>query len=451
VADPINTGFDPLFGDPLRQLIERAKAEGYNPSIISGVRDDESQRQLVENAKATRAGLPLPYPERGPVQKAAPVGFSAHEYGVAGDVSGVPQAELARLAPQFGLNTISGDPGHVELGNWRRVASNQPPPIPWSEVNPANVPAQMAMAVDQPPGTSLNTSGNHADFITNYAKQIGLDPNLALGIAQKEGLNAWSASNPNAASYVDRQNGQPFSFGDFQLNVHPGAMGAQALAHNIDPRDPSQWQAADKFALDQMKAGGVGPWKGDPVAAAYLKTGGAPPAAPVGPGPGNVGPATGFLPGPTAGAPSGQGGIGSDAAAAAPAAAAPAAASPLAALAKPLQELGKDASDSGQQQQQGGDQAAQLQAQQAAAMAGLQRQQELKTQGAQLMAAILAQGKRPLSWGSAPPGAEAGLQLAPMSTATWGGVPVPMPGGTPTPGGGRIGTTLNSMGEDVYG
>ena len=90
----VNTGFDPLFGDPLRRLIERAKAEGYDPNIISGVRDDELQRQLVANAAATRAGQPLPYPDRGPVRMAAPVGYSAHEYGTAGDVSGVPQAEL---------------------------------------------------------------------------------------------------------------------------------------------------------------------------------------------------------------------------------------------------------------------------------------------------------------------------------------------------------------------
>ena len=66
-------------------------------------------------------------------------------------------------------------------------------------------------------------------------------------------------------------NGQPFSFGDFQLNTRNG-MGVDALKAGVNPRDPAQWQAADKFALDQMKAGGVGPWKGDPVAAAYLKS-----------------------------------------------------------------------------------------------------------------------------------------------------------------------------------
>ena len=83
-----------------------------------------------------------------------------------------------------------------------------------------------------------------------------------------EGLNAWSPSNPNAGSYVDRSGGQPFSFGDFQLNVRNG-LGTQALKAGIDPRDPNQWQAADQYAIDQMKAGGLGPWKGDKFAASY--------------------------------------------------------------------------------------------------------------------------------------------------------------------------------------
>ena len=192
---------------------------------------------------------------------------------------------------------MSYDPTHFEAPDWRTVAANQPSATPW---NPENAPSQFAQNISATGGlpgslitpnpqpitagtTTINSTGplgaNHAAFIQNYAKQIGVDPNLALGIAGAEGLKAWSASNPNAASYVDRSGGQPFSFGDFQLNIHPGAMGAKALAAGVDPRDPSQWQAADKFALDQMKAGGVGPWKGDPVAKAYLNSGATPSAS----------------------------------------------------------------------------------------------------------------------------------------------------------------------------
>ena len=50
-------------------------------------------------------------------------------------------------------------------------------------------------------------------------------------------------------------------------------MGVDALKAGIDPKDPNQWQAADKFALDQMKSGGLGPWKGDAFARNYIATG----------------------------------------------------------------------------------------------------------------------------------------------------------------------------------
>ena len=86
-------------------------------------------------------------------------------------------------------------------------------------------------------------------------------------------MHALGPNNPNAASTVDRENGQPFSFGDFQLNLHPGAVGGAAMKAGIDPRDPSQWQAADKFAIDYMANNGVGAWKGDPVAARALAGG----------------------------------------------------------------------------------------------------------------------------------------------------------------------------------
>ena len=323
------------------------------------------------------------------------------------------QAKLIALGTSLGLaHPMSYDPTHFEAPNWRTVAANQPPPTPWDQTNPANVPTAYASNVSAPaapaaaainaaatPGMSINTTtpGSHADFIRNYAKQIGVDPNLALGIAQSEGLNAWSPRNPNAASTVDVQNGQPFSFGDFQLNVHPGAMGAQALAQNIDPRDPNQWQAADRFALDRLKAGGAGPWKGDPVAAAYLKTGAVPQPAVAGAtgaidptiaagGPGALKPAV--TPGMNAGdwlaklTTPGAGGQ------------------------SPLQKVMGDAQkDLGgdQQQQQGPAPDQQLQAQQAAAGMGVQRQQQIAQQAQQMMAASLQRAQQPLSWGSAPP------------------------------------------------
>ena len=261
-----DTDFDPRFGDPLNALIAAANAQGIKTNVISGRRSPVDQQQLYANYQAGLAGKPLPYPDRGPVPLAAKPGTSLHEQGLAADVEATDpkqQAALRALAPQFGLATIGpSDPNHFQIGKTSpavAVANSTRAPMA-SSAAPAPINA----------GLTINSSplaGSHAQFIQDYAKSIGLDPATALGVANAEGLKSWSASNPNAGSTVDvGPDGKPFSFGDFQLNVRNG-MGNQAIAAGIDPRDPNQWQAADRFALDQMKAGGLNPWKGD----AYVK------------------------------------------------------------------------------------------------------------------------------------------------------------------------------------
>ena len=281
------SNMNPDFAARLAAALRQANAQGLKLGVMSGYRDDST------TGSAYDAG-----------------GNSSHGYGLASDISGLdgPNGKItnawAQIAEANGLHNPYGVGNKAEFNHW------QLPPQPLEQTpqllaslkdaratgdfsnvwkayganaggdssNIASAPAKIN------PGLTINASplaGSHAQYIQDYAKSIGLDPNLALGIANAEGLKAWSASNPNAASTVDVEGGKPFSFGDFQLNVHPGAMGAKAIAAGIDPTNPSQWQAADRFALDQMKSGGVSPWKGDPVAAAYLKSG----AVPEAPGP----------------------------------------------------------------------------------------------------------------------------------------------------------------------
>jgi hypothetical protein len=283
---------NPVFSTKLDALKAALDKQGIGYNLVSGYRSPEQQQQLFANGQARKAGQPLPYPNEEAPSVVAPPWRSFHNYGLAADFqlkNPADYSRLAAIAPQFGLTGIgASDPGHIQiagtlasnirqynLANWR--PSGQPSPSQGAVAYTGGPPA------GQPPPDLVNRAATaqpsnsardqHIQFIRDYATKIGLDPNLALGIAGAEGLNAWSGKNPNAASYVDRTGGQPFSFGDYQLNVHPGAMGAAALAKGIDPRDPSQWQAADTFALDQMKAGGVGPWRGDPVAKAYAATG----------------------------------------------------------------------------------------------------------------------------------------------------------------------------------
>jgi hypothetical protein len=274
------SNLNPDFASSLANAIRQARAAGLPVGLMSGYRSDTT------TGSAYDAG-----------------GNSSHGYGLASDISGLdgPNGKItqqwAQIAQANGLHNPYGIGNEKEFNHW------QLPPQPleqtpqllaslkaarssgnfqnvWNAYNGANGtgPAIASATPSINPGLTVNSSplaGSHSQFIQDYAKSIGLNPNLALGIANAEGLRAWSASNPNAASTVDVENGKPFSFGDFQLNVRNG-LGNLALAKKIDPRDPAQWQAADRFAMDQMKAGGLGPWKGDPYAEAYLKSGVAP-------------------------------------------------------------------------------------------------------------------------------------------------------------------------------
>jgi hypothetical protein len=143
--DVVYTGFDPEFGDRLNRLIARAKAEGYAPSLISGVRSAYGWPGMKGQ---TQAELYSQLGKPGGPRAAAPPGYSPHQYGLAGDVTGIPQSELERLAPEVGLRANHSDPKHVELANWQNVASNQAPSTAWDQTNPANVPSQMAMNME---------------------------------------------------------------------------------------------------------------------------------------------------------------------------------------------------------------------------------------------------------------------------------------------------------------
>jgi len=110
----------------------------------------------------------------------------------------------------------------------------------------------------------------HEQFIREYARQKGVNPDWVAAVAAAEGMHAWDQSNPNAASHLASDQALGGSFGDFQLNM--SGLGKQALAAGIDPRDPNQWQNADKFAIDYIaRTRDLSPWKGDPVAAEYIR------------------------------------------------------------------------------------------------------------------------------------------------------------------------------------
>ena len=131
VADPVNTGFDPLFGDPLAKFRAALAAQGISTNIFSGVRDSAKQQALYENRQAELAGQPLPHPEMGYVPRAAVPGTSLHERGLAADIRPSNPADLPKmyaLARQYGIQPLgASDPYHFQLGNWQQAEATQAP------------------------------------------------------------------------------------------------------------------------------------------------------------------------------------------------------------------------------------------------------------------------------------------------------------------------------------
>ena len=325
--------FLPPVGSGQATTMPRAGARGMKgalantklrPKIVGGLRVAD-ERPQYQHGTGTIGGLSfhwgsgmpgkywsVPYGDY-PVTPDAPTGDWAHRVGaipIANNV--IPDSQLGRN--RIGIMIHSGSASSLDAlytqgcfkvapSEWPAVrqeilkeASNGPL---YLHVQPGGVASFTNASTLQPAG-SIPTAGSsapavssqpanlqnrgtssqapiasqqggnagHEQFIRDYAAKVGVNPDVAVGVANAEGLRAWSASNPNAGSYVDRSGGQPFSFGDFQLNTRNG-MGVDALKAGIDPRDPNQWQAADQFAIDQMKAGGLGPWKGDKFAANY--------------------------------------------------------------------------------------------------------------------------------------------------------------------------------------
>lgn len=96
-----------------------------------------------------------------------------------------------------------------------------------------------------------------AAYIQQAAQLRGIDPTVALKVAESEGLHG----------YIGDEN---TSFGPFQLHYGSGGRGfAQAGLGNdftrdtgLDARDPNTWRQQVDYALDHAKKEGWGAWYG---------------------------------------------------------------------------------------------------------------------------------------------------------------------------------------------
>jgi len=97
-------------------------------------------------------------------------------------------------------------------------------------------------------------------YIRQAAAARGIDPDVAVAVAQSEGLNA----DPAEAwqSTIVKDGVREPSYGPFQLYMGGGLGNEFVEQTGLDPRDPSTVYAGIDFALDKAAEGGWTPWYG---------------------------------------------------------------------------------------------------------------------------------------------------------------------------------------------
>jgi len=136
-----------------------------------------------------------------------------------------------------------------------------------------------------------------ADYIYRRATELGVDPNMALGIASREGLNPRTLGSPTFGN----PDARGYSFGPFQLfsgsrdprSIAPGGMAYEFQQRFNAPPSAENWRQQVDFSLERMRDQGTSPWYTvrdaggvDPITeagrrfAATLGLGGTSPASP---------------------------------------------------------------------------------------------------------------------------------------------------------------------------
>lgn len=103
-----------------------------------------------------------------------------------------------------------------------------------------------------------------AQYIWRRARELGIDPNMALGIARFEGLNPNTLGSPTYGN----PDAKGYSFGPFQLysgssdpsKIAPGGMAYDFLQKYGKAPSRDNWQQQVDFSLETMKSRGVSPW-----------------------------------------------------------------------------------------------------------------------------------------------------------------------------------------------
>lgn len=109
-----------------------------------------------------------------------------------------------------------------------------------------------------PAGGAFTSQAEKEAFIRAEAIKRGIDPNTAVAVAKSEGFYGYKSSIPGETSYGAYQ----LHYGGDRWGPGKGLGDTFTKRTGLDARDPATEKEQIKFALDQAKQGGWGPWHG---------------------------------------------------------------------------------------------------------------------------------------------------------------------------------------------
>ncbi len=286
------------YGQRLDPFLRAMAEAGYPLQLYSNYRSSAKQKALFDAAvkkygspQATRKWVADPSDGDFPHGRgASDLSFNGRRLGTKGTEAATKLAHS--LAPKYGLNfRMSHEPWHVE-------PAPDAAPKSQAEVTKKDLsnPAYFAQFRDAVPGMAKSfapgavapffrdepttaagiptapqpfkppTQQEIQSYIINSATQRGIDPKVALTVAQHEGLSA--DPSDGWRSTVVKDGKREHSYGVYQLLMEkdgkPMGVGYDMLrTTGLDPRDPRNWQQSIDYALNTAATNrSWGPWYG---------------------------------------------------------------------------------------------------------------------------------------------------------------------------------------------
>ena len=130
--------------------------------------------------------------------------------------------------------------------------------VPPDPNSPSQIGHDTMVALGKAPATP--TKDEVSAYIAAKAMELGIDPSVAVAVANSEGLNANPADGWQS-NFVKNGQREP-SYGPFQLYMGGGLGNSFLEQTGLDPRDPTTWKKQVDFALGHAKNNGWGSWYG---------------------------------------------------------------------------------------------------------------------------------------------------------------------------------------------